>query len=73
MARFDEVLNALVDGKKFRHENFYDGQWIEWANNDKHLMLSKKFLLSESWEIQPDESPQESLNDDAGPKKKSKK
>jgi hypothetical protein len=55
MATFEEALEAMRVNKKIRHDNWYDGQWILWENQDKHLMLSPKQLLSEKWEIEKTE------------------
>lgn len=53
MASFKDVLEAIRTGNKIQHDGWYDGQWIEWANQDKYLMLSPKQLLSHDWRIAP--------------------
>lgn len=57
MATFDEVLVAVKKKLKFKHEDWYDGQWVLWDNDEKHLQLSPKFLLSDKWHIQEDIKP----------------
>jgi hypothetical protein len=70
MATFDKVLKAMSEGKRFRHDDWYDGQFLLWENKEKHLMLSPKFLLSDKWQIQDDvENSVEKETDDSVKKK----
>lgn len=70
MAKFNDVLEAIKNNKKFQHENFYDGQWISWQNQDKHLLLSPKFLLSDRWQIEPADDVDNFVDSDDSVKKK---
>lgn len=50
--KFHDVLDAIKDDKKVKHDGWYDGQFISWHDPAKHFLLSKEKLLSDKWEIE---------------------
>lgn len=57
MATIKEVAEAVKQGKRISHQDWYDGQKINWYDAKQHLLISKEKLLSDKWVIHENEAP----------------
>jgi len=50
-----KFLDALKSGKRIKHIGWYDSQWILWNSPEQYLLISKKLLDSNDWEVENDQ------------------